>query len=128
MFKIRIAGIISLLVMLAGSLTGCAKEETVSFSASVKPVIDQNCLECHQPGGAGYEASGFNMTSYEDLMTGTKFGPMIIAGDSEGSNLVVLMEGRADPSISMPHGSMDPVKKSEIVLIRTWIDQGAKNN
>lgn len=128
MFKIRIAGIISLLVMLAGSLTGCAKEETVSFSASVKPVIDQNCLECHQPGGAGYEASGFNMTSYEDLMTGTKFGPMIIAGDSEGSNLVVLMEGRADPSISMPHGSMDPVKKSDVVLIRTWIDQGAKNN
>ena len=68
------------------------------------------------------------MVSYEDLMKGTQFGPMIIGGDSAGSNLIVLMEGRADPSISMPHGSMSPVKKTDIEKIRLWVDQGAKNN
>lgn len=115
-------------IALFAGLAGCASEETVSFSQSVKPVIDQNCLACHQPGGAGLESSGFSMVSYEDLMRGTKFGPMIIAGDAEGSNLVVLMEGRADPSISMPHGSMKPVRKADIQTIRRWIDQGAKNN
>jgi hypothetical protein len=61
-------------------------------------------------------------------MKGTKFGPMIISGDSAGSNMIVLMEGRADPSISMPHGSMDPVRKADIEILRLWIDQGAKNN
>lgn len=110
------------------SLAGCERQEAVSFSVDVKPIIDKNCLACHQEGGTGYEASGFAMTTYDDLMKGTKFGPMIIAGDPEGSNMVVLMEGRADPSISMPHGAMDPVRKSDIGLIRTWIKQGAKNN
>jgi hypothetical protein len=110
------------------TLTGCAREEAVSFSTNVKPIIDQNCLACHQQGGKGFEASGFSMVSYGALMKGTKFGPMIISGDSAGSNLIVLMEGRADPSISMPHGSMDPVAKKDIETIRLWIDQGAKNN
>lgn len=110
------------------ALPGCAREEAVSFHRDVKPIIDKNCLACHQPGGKGYEASGFSMVSYEDLMKGTKHGPMIISGDSEGSNLLVLMEGRADPSISMPHGSIDRVAGKDIDTIRVWIDQGAKNN
>lgn len=108
--------------------SGCAREETVSFAQDVKPILDQNCLECHQEGGKGYEASGFSMVSYDDLMKGTKFGAMVIGGDSEGSNLVVLMEGRADPSISMPHGSMKKVARRDIKTIRLWIDQGARNN
>jgi len=109
-------------------LAGCAREDTVSFSQDVRPILDQNCIACHQEGGEGYKASGFSMMSYEDLMRGTSAGPMVIAGDSLGSNMIVLMEGRADPSISMPHGAMKPVDKADIETIRTWIDQGAKNN
>jgi mono/diheme cytochrome c family protein len=115
-------------IALAGALTGCAGEASVSFSQDVKPIIDQNCLACHQEGGEGFEASGFSMITYDKLMKGTKFGPMIIGGDSAGSNMIVLMEGRADPSISMPHGAEDPVSKADIETVRLWIDQGAKNN
>jgi len=109
-------------------LAGCSQEEPISYSRDVRPILDQNCIACHQEGGAGLEASGFSMMSYEDLMAGTRFGPMIIAGDSAGSNMIVLMEGRADPSISMPHGAMKPVRKADIDIIRAWIDQGAQNN
>ena len=109
-------------------ITACSSEEPVSFSQDVKPILAENCLACHESGGAGTEASGFSMASYDDLMKGTNFGPMFIAGDSEGSNMIVLMEGRADPSISMPHGNMDPVAKKDIETIRRWVDQGAKNN
>jgi len=109
-------------------LSGCAREEAVSFAQDVKPILDQNCLSCHQEGAEGFATSGFGMASYDDLMKGTKFGAMVISGDSEGSNLIVLMEGRADPSISMPHGSMDKVASKDINTIRLWIDQGAKNN
>ena len=116
------------LIALLSVLPGCAREEAVSFAQDVKPILDQNCLSCHQEGGEGYKTSGFSMVSYDDLMKGTKFGAMVISGDSEGSNLVVLMEGRADPSISMPHGSMDKVARRDIKTIRLWIDQGARNN
>lgn len=106
----------------------CDSDPVVSFSQDIKPVLDKNCSQCHQAGGQGQVASGFNMDSYSSLMKGTNFGPMIVAGDAEGSNMLVLMEGRADPSISMPHGAQKPVSKEDIHMIRLWIEQGAKNN
>ena len=109
-------------------MLACSAKETVSFSADVKPALDKYCLECHQPGGAGFEASGLDLTSYEGVMAGAKNGRMVIPGDSLGSNLLVLMEGRADPSIKMPHGSSNEVSSEEIEAIRTWIDEGALNN
>ena len=116
-------------IVLAGTLlSGCGGEAAVSYSQDVQPILQANCLSCHQPGGAGYQASEFSMASYDELMKGTAGGPMVIAGDSLGSNLIVLMEGRADPSISMPHGSTDPVSAADIDTIRRWIDQGAKKN
>ena len=129
------SGSIPLARLLAGVLltgttlfaAGCGGG-AVSYARDVEPILEANCLSCHQPGGAGFEASGFSMASYDDLMKGTQYGPMIIPGDSEGSNLLVLMEGRADPSISMPHGSMEPVSAADIATIRRWIDQGAKKN
>ena len=48
-----------LIIALAGALTGCAGEESVSFSQDVKPIIDQNCLACHQEGGEGNMVRGF---------------------------------------------------------------------
>ncbi|MEE4294577.1 MAG: c-type cytochrome domain-containing protein [Xanthomonadales bacterium] len=115
-------------LLAAGLLTACSGEPEISFASDVKPVLEQNCLSCHQPGGTGYEASGLSMVSYADLMKGTEGGAMIVPGDELGSNLVVLMEGRADPSISMPHGKMEPVASKDIELIKQWIAQGAKNN
>ena len=109
-------------------ITACSSEEPVSYTQDIRPILDQHCISCHQAGGAGQEASGFSMVTYDDLMKGTQFGPMIIPGDALGSNMLVLMEGRADPSISMPHGSMKPVPQSQIDTIRSWIEQGAKNN
>jgi hypothetical protein len=112
----------------AVSLASCQRsEETVSFSEDVQPILEENCLECHQKGGSGYEASGFSVASYEALMEGTKYGPVVKPGDSFTSAMNMLIEGRADPSIQMPHGK-DPLTEKEIEILRTWVDQGAKNN
>ena len=124
----KIAAKLILLCLLPLVIAACDREQPVGYAADVKPILDENCVKCHVPGGKGLEISGFSMASYADLMKGTKFGPMIIAGDAEGSNLVVLMEGRADPSISMPHGSGKPIPREDIQTIRTWIEQGAKDN
>jgi hypothetical protein len=69
----------------------------------------------------------------KELTRGTRFGPMVVAGQSTNSNLLVLVKHQADPSIAMPR-SQTPGKPSEwllpeqINLIETWINQGAKNN
>jgi len=124
----KIAGKFILYSLLPLIMAACGGESAVSFSQDVKPILDQHCMKCHEPGGQGEVISGLDMSTYEGLMKGTDAGPMVIAGDIEGSNILVLMEGRADPSISMPHGQNEPVSKQGIQTIRSWIGQGAKNN
>jgi len=107
-------------------LSACGERE-VSFKGDIQPILAQSCLECHSAGGAGYEKSGLLMSSYEDLMKGTRFGVIIKPGDTLTSALIMLVEGRADPSIRMPHHK-DPLSKEQIGLLRSWVEQGAKNN
>jgi len=119
------------LVWVLGTIAACERTAPeVSFASEVFPVLEQHCLECHkaETGQVGYEASGLSMETYEDLMTGTRFGPVVLPGDSLGSALSILIEGRADPSISMPHGDRPSLAQPQIDAIKTWIDQGANNN
>ena len=103
----------------------CAQRAHMSFAEDIAPIFKGWCVSCHQPGGEGYNASGLDLTSYDGLMKGTKFGPMVIPGQPDTSNLVVLIEGRAE--IRMPYGHKplpDCLRKN----IWTWIFEGAKNN
>jgi mono/diheme cytochrome c family protein len=111
-------------------LVGCdtAPPAQVSYAQQVQPILAENCLECHDAGGTGAVASGLNLASYDGLMKGTKFGPVIKSGDSLSSTLVILVEGRADAAINMPHGNRPSLTTAQIQNLRQWIDQGANNN
>lgn len=117
-----------LMLVAAVFLGGCTGDKTVSYAKDVLPVLSKHCFECHTQDGDGLKASGLDMSSYAGLMKGTKFGPVIKAGDGLSSTLVILVEGRADSSIKMPHGKSNFLSNDETALIRNWIDQGAKNN
>jgi mono/diheme cytochrome c family protein len=118
-------------VLLAtGVLAGCGPQggaPEVSFRAQLQPLLQKHCAECHQPGGAGNEKSGFAVDSHASVMQGTKYGPVVVPGSAVSSSLYRLVSGETDPSIRMPHGR-DKLPDAEIALIQNWIDQGAKDN
>ena len=108
---------------------GCAhKPAEVSYQKDVAPILQKHCASCHVPGQPGFAASGFDLQGYDSLMKGTRFGPVVLPGDPMTSVLVMLIEGRADPSITMPHGGANPLTKDEAKTIRRWVKQGAENN
>ncbi len=109
------------------AMTGCSFEKNISYQSDIKPILDKHCAECHLKGGTGTEATQFLIDSYDNLMKGTKFGPVIVAGDSLSSSLYRLVSGKVDKSIQMPH-SKEPMPTTEITAIEKWIDQGAQNN
>jgi uncharacterized membrane protein len=113
-------------VLLAAA--ACDRTPTVSYQKDVVPILDKHCKSCHMPGQAGYVVSGFELESYETLMEGTQFGPVVLPGDPLTSVLVMLIEGRVDPALKMPHGNATTPTKEEILTIRRWVEQGAKNN
>jgi hypothetical protein len=104
-----------------------AATPTVSFREDVFPIFKGRCLGCHEPGGEGFEKSGLDLRTYEGLMKGTKFGPMVIPGDPNFSSLMVLLDWRASPQLRMPHGSKK-LSSCDRDAIRTWIREGAQNN
>lgn len=104
----------------------CSRTEA-GFARDVNPILKEYCVECHSAGGKGYVASGFSVESYDDVMKGTKFGPVIVPGSSVSSTLERLIEHKADPSINMPQGK-PRLPKEKLDIIRAWIEEGAKNN
>jgi len=125
------------IALAAGPLCGLAllasphparADEQMSFKDDVLPIFKLYCVSCHSaPNGEGYKASGLDLTTYQGVMKGTKYGPMIVPGNADYSNLMWLLDWKASPQLRMPHGKKQlPVGERNI--IRAWIDQGAKDN
>ena len=117
-------------VAAASILAGCGRQEApqVSFKADVMPILERHCMECHDAVGGGTAASGFSVVSYNGVMQGTQYGPVVLPGEPDASVLIQLVEGRADPSITMPHGDREKLYAAEKETLRTWVSQGAEDN
>ncbi|OGT84307.1 MAG: hypothetical protein A3G96_03915 [Gammaproteobacteria bacterium RIFCSPLOWO2_12_FULL_52_10] len=132
MLMIQIKWVFVLLMSIL--MVACSQE--LSFQNDVMPILAANCSDCHTTGGEGYNKSGFNVTNYENLMKGTKFGPVIVPGNSASSPLYQLISHATDVKIQMPphhkealaEGRREPLPDAQIAIIGKWIDQGAKNN
>ena len=124
-------GVAAASVALAASTTllpvpqACAQQAQVSYSEEIAPIFKGWCVSCHQPGGEGYERSGFDVRTYQSVMKGNKFGPMVLPGQPDESNLVVLINGEAKIRMPFQH---KPLANCLRQNIWTWIFQGAKNN
>jgi hypothetical protein len=115
--------------LLATFLAGCATGNRISYRQEVYPILENNCFACHTPPqGAGYVKTGLNLETYETLMHGTRYGPVVIPDNSRHSILNMLVEGRVDASMRMPHNRDQPLSAREIEILHLWVDQGAKNN
>lgn len=127
-------------VALAFALSACERSTedttTVSFATDVQPILNRNCVECHDKAAEGVATSGLNLADYDGLMQGTQYGPMVIANNSESSSLYLVIAQKTSPEIRMPPQHADALaegrgralSEKEIGIIKTWIDEGALNN
>ena len=116
-------------------LLGCGQGE-VSFSDDVQPIFETHCVRCHSGSGEGAQASAYVMTDYAGVMSGTRYGQVVVPGSRMSSALYLVVAGKTAPEIRMPphndesfaegRGSM--LSANMIETIGLWIDQGAKNN
>ena len=124
----------TLAVLVAGFVAGC--EKPVSYAKDIQPILVASCLKCHDGKGEGSTASGLSLQSYDSLMKGTKFGPVVVPGSALSSTFYSVLTDQVDPKIRMPphsevslaQGRGEPLSDAQIRNIELWIDQGAKNN
>ena len=99
--------------------------QAVSYANDVQPILNESCLGCHGGPGADGEIVielGYDMSTYEGLMAGSDYGPVIEPGDPDNSLFLdMIVNG------DMPEDG-DPLPPEQIEIIRTWIAEGAQNN
>lgn len=96
--------------------------EPPDFNRQIAPLFKQYCAGCHNAQDA---ESGLVLESYETLLKGGDGGAVLLAGKSDLSRLVLMLEGKLDPV--MPPEDHERPTAEEIALVRSWIDAGAKS-
>ena len=111
------------------SLAGCSIEPRISYQRDVHPIFEDKCIDCHTPPyGEGYRKTGLNMESYETLVQGSMYGPVIMPGNSRNSALNMLVESRAGDLSRALEKKHKPMTDREIEVLRLWVEQGALQN
>ena len=110
-------------------ITGCTVTPSVSYQYDVRPILLDKCIDCHiPPNGEGYKRTGLDMTSYDALMKGSIYGPVVIPRDSRKSPLNMLVEGRAGDLSRTMKTQHKTITDHEIKMLDLWVKQGARNN
>lgn len=121
------------------TFTACKKDEaspasaldynaisTISYSQHVQPLLNSSCATggCHDEGT---RAAGLSLTSWGELIKGSRFGEVIIASEPDRSLLTMLFDGR---TLRRNHPSLggNSLAEAELSFLKRWIREGARND
>lgn len=99
-------------LLLATLLFAATPED--SFDSTIRPVLTQHCLKCHK---GDKPKAGLDLTGAEKILTGSKGGPVVVPGNSEGSLLSQVLVAGHDTHMP-PDGQLSP---AEMETIGKWI-------
>ena len=106
----------SIILLLALRVAGA--QTTLDFQRSIRPLLSENCFQCHGPD-AGTRMAGLRL----DLKEGA--ARVIVPGKPE-SSLLFQRVSASDPAFRMPpESSHKSLNERQVALIRQWITQGA---
>ena len=97
-----------------------APAPTVDYQRDVHPILAARCLTCHSQEK---RSGGLALASYADALDGGRSGAAIVPGRSGASLLVQRVTGEVEPAMPL---RLPPLTPTEIAMIRSWIDQGAR--
>jgi len=110
-------------VLVVAPITRAADE--VRFDRDIKPILSDKCFHCHGPDEKHREAK-LRLDLKEHALADRNGVPAFKAGDLEASEAWYLINSD-DPDEKMPPPkSNKTLNRSEIELIKRWIEQGAK--
>lgn len=104
---------------IALTLSGSAALAAADVSyTDLAPIFTSRCIVCHSGESAPL---GLRLDSYDNLREGSKRGPIVKAGDPEGSELIRRLRGKSQPRMPL---IPPPLPESDIARIENWIAAG----
>lgn len=99
----------------------CAPAYAVDFEKEIKPILKQNCFECHSEASKK-EKAGFVFDNPKRLAKDIGVGRVVEPGRPSSSHLFEVITNPEMKHAMPPDG---PMSQSSIDLIRKWIAEGA---
>lgn len=96
-------------------------EGALIYEDVIKPILNNNCVSCHNPKKEKGELMLHNPKS---ILNGGENGEIVIANNSEQSELSIRINLPKDDDDHMPPEGKTQPSKEEIKLITAWIDVG----
>lgn len=115
----------NLIVMVTGAALSAgvlaAAESKVDFAKDIQPILQQNCVKCHGPEK---QKGKMRLDSREAALKGGKAGPAFVVNDAGKSEMLRRLTLPKTDDDFMPSEG-EPLAKTQIDLIKDWINQGA---
>ena len=101
-----------------------AQVKRVDFVKDIQPIFEFNCVSCHREG---HDKGGLRMDEKALTFKGGDTGAGIVPGNPKKSPIYTSTTLSPDDDALMPPAKKGgPLKKEEIALIASWIEQGAE--
>ena len=104
----------------AAAETAATAEQLKFFETRIRPVLAENCYECH---GEQKQKAGLRLDNIGYILAGSEDGQVLVPGDASKS-LVYTAITHVDPDLQMPKKA-DKLPDNQIEDIRKWIEMGA---
>lgn len=90
----------------------------VDFATDVKPILQENCVECHGPAK---QRAGMRLDRKSSVM---KFGSRRVVPGSSANSMVY--HRLSDSLFGQPMPPDGALKPDQVAIVKAWIDQGAE--
>ncbi len=104
--------------------TASGAEKPVDFQRQIRPILSDNCFQCHGPD-SDTRMAGLRLDLKETIFAARKRGAAVVPGDPTAS-LLYQRVSEKNPARRMPpeysHKSLTP---PQVELLKRWIQEGA---
>ena len=97
---------------------------TSFFALRVQPILRDKCVTCHN---ANKHKANLRLDGFEQLLRGSKHGPVIKAGDPLHSELYRRITLAPDDKDFMPADGKPRLTADEVKVIELWLSAGASD-
>jgi hypothetical protein len=108
-------------LLLLASAARAEERAPPQFEKDILPILEAKCLRCH---GAMQRKARLDLRTRTGMVKGGETGPALAPGSPERSEIWIKISADKMP----PDGKDPKLTEAEKVVIRSWIESGAKAN
>ena len=106
----------------AMAAAGLTADQVHFFEKHIRPLLVENCYQCHSAGAEKGIKGGFSLDTRDGLLKGGDGGAAIVPGSPENSRLIRAIKW-TDNKFQMPPKKAMPPEK--VGLVEQWVKMGA---